>query len=473
MSITRVTEGDVLTALSKIEDPDLHRDIVSLGFIKNLKIDGSVVTFDFNLTTPACPVKDSLRDQAKQVVEILPGVDEANVNMTAEVRQHAAPDKSAIAGIRNIVAVGSGKGGVGKSTVAINLAAALSVAGARVGLLDGDIYGPSIPIMMGIRNRELEAKDRRLIPHRAHDISFISMGNMAPEDKPLIWRGPVAHKAFQQCLLGTEWGELDYLLIDMPPGTGDVHITLVQTAPLTGAVLVSTPQDVGLTISLKTLRMFEQTKVHPLGIIENMSYYVCPHCGERDEIFGHGQVGQKSEELGIPFLGEIPLDPRIRAQADLGVPIVIADPQAPSAQAYRRIAELLAAQVSIQNYRADEEPSMAPREIRQTNETELAITWGDGHASTYSLRYLRQQCPCAVCVDELTHERRLDAAAVPHDIHILNISHVGNYAVRFDWSDGHNTGIYVFDRLRDLCQCALCSSQEVNVDREVADRSGG
>jgi len=270
----------------------------------------------------------------------------------------------------------------------------------------------------------------------------------------------MAHKALQQCLLGTEWGELDYLLIDLPPGTGDVHITLVQTAPLTGAVLVSTPQDVGLTISLKTLRMFEQTKVHTLGIIENMSYYVCPHCGEREDIFGHGKVREKSEELGIPFLGEIPLDPRIRAQADVGVPIVIADPLAPSTKAYRRIAELLAAQISIQNYRAGKEGSgTKAREIRQISETELAITWGDGHVSTYPLRYLRQQCPCAVCVDEWTRERRLDAP-IPHDIHILSISPVGNYAVRFDWSDGHNTGIYPFDYLRHLCQCRLCISQK-------------
>jgi ATP-binding protein involved in chromosome partitioning len=270
----------------------------------------------------------------------------------------------------------------------------------------------------------------------------------------------MAHKALQQCLLGTEWGELDYLLIDLPPGTGDVHITLVQTAPLTGAVLVSTPQDVGLTISLKTLRMFEQTRVHPLGMVENMSYYACSHCGEREDIFGHGEVRQKSEELGIPFLGEIPLDPRIRAQADLGVPIVIAEPQAPSAQAYQRIAELVAAQVSIQNYGTGDE-RIAPREIRQASETELAITWGDGHASTYPLRYLRLQCPCAVCVDEWTHERRLDAAAIPPDVQVLNISPVGNYAVRFDWSDGHNTGIYGFDRLRDLCQCADCTARKV------------
>ena len=461
MNITQVTERDVLAALSQINDPDLHRDVVTLGFIKNVKIDGGVVTFDFNLTTPACPVKDSLRDQAKQVVESLPGVSEADVNMTSEVRQHAAVNKSAIAGIRNIIAVGSGKGGVGKSTVAMNLAVALSLSGARVGLMDGDIYGPSVPIMMGMRDRELATnKSGSFIPHRAHGISFISMGFMIQGDKPLIWRGPMATKALQQCLLGSEWGELDYLLIDLPPGTGDVHLTLVQTAPLTGAVLVSTPQDVGLTISLKTLRMFEQTKVHPLGIIENMSYYLCPHCGEREDIFGHGRVAEKSEELGIPFLGEIPLDARIRAQSDLGVPIVIADPLALSSKVYRRMAELLAAQVSIRNYQVAEGAGTAPREIKQLSRTEFAITWSDGHVSTYSLRYLRQQCPCAMCVDEWTHERRLDAEAIPQDINILNFSQVGNYAVRFNWSDGHNTGIYPFDRLRELCQCSPCIAQQ-------------
>lgn len=456
MTTRQVTEAAVLAALSQVKDPDLHRDIVSLGFIRNLKIDGGVVSFDFHLTTPACPVKDILRDQARQAVESLPGVTRANVNMTAEVREHAAPDRSAMAGIRNIVAVGSGKGGVGKSTVAANIAAALARSGARVGLLDGDIYGPTIPMMMGVK-QGLASKDGRIIPHRAHGVRFVSMGYAAPGDKPLIWRGPMAHRALQQCLLGVEWGELDYLLIDLPPGTGDVHITLVQTVPLTGAVLVSTPQDVGLTISLKTLRMFQQTNVHTLGIVENMSYYLCPHCGAREDIFGHGQAAATSRALGIPFLGEIPLDPRIRIQADGGVPIVVADPQAPAAQAYQRIAERLAAQVSIQGYRTSAEGNrITPRDMAQTNNA-LTITWGDGHVSTYDLRYLRQQCPCAVCVDEWTGERRVELAAVAPDIHILNISPVGNYAVRFDWSDGHNAGLYGFELLRGLCRCPVCA----------------
>ena len=368
--------------------------------------------------------------------------------------------QSAIAGIRNIIAVGSGKGGVGKSTVALNLAVALGLSGGKVGLMDGDIYGPSIPIMMGMRDQEMESKGGAFIPHRAHGVSFVSMGFMIQGEKPLIWRGPMATKALQQCLLGTEWGDLDYLLIDLPPGTGDVHLTLTQSVPLTGAVLVSTPQDVGLTISLKTLHMFEQTKVHPLGIIENMSYYLCPHCGQREDIFGHGGAANKSEELGIPFLGEIPLDTRIRVQGDLGVPIVIADPMAPSSVVYRRIAELLAAEVSVRNFQATGEGARTiARETKQLSETELAITWEDDHLSSFSPRFLRQQCPCAMCVDEWTREKRLDAEAIPQDIRILSTYPVGNYAVRFDFSDGHNTGIYAFDRLRELCQCQICISQ--------------
>ncbi len=450
ISDTAISEEAILTALRQINDPDLHRDIVSLGFVRNVRVCNSAVAFDINLTTPACPVKDSMRDQAKSIVESLPGVSQVEVNMTAQVQPHSSPDtdKSAIAGIKNMVAIGSGKGGVGKSTVTVNVAVALAQAGARVGLLDGDIYGPSIPMMMGVL-RELATENGQIIPHQAHGIRFMSMGYYAPGDKPLIWRGPMATKALQQCILGVEWGELDYLLIDLPPGTGDVHLTLVQTAPLTGGVLVSTPQDLGLTISMKTLRLFQQTNVHPLGIVENMSYYVCPHCGERDHIFGHGKVAEESSRLGIPFLGEIPLDSRIRAQADEGTPIVAADPDAPSSQVYRAIAERLAAQISIQNYRAVEGNGLEPRDIKPGS-SELIITWADGHVSTYPNRYLRGECPCAMCVDEWTHERRLDAAAIPADIQILNIRPVGNYALRFDWSDGHNTGLYPFERLRSL-----------------------
>ena len=342
----------------------------------------------------------------------------------------------------------------------MNIAAALAQTGAKVGLLDGDVYGPSIPIMMGVQRELATTDDGHMIPHEAHGVRFISMGYFAPGDKPLIWRGPMATKALQQCLLNVEWGELDYLLIDLPPGTGDVHLTVVQTVPLTGGVIVSTPQDVGVTIAMKTLRMFQQTSVPILGIIENMSYYLCAGCGRREEIFGHGQVAKASEGLGISFLGEVPLDPLIRAQADSGTPIVISHPETASATAYRNIAELLAAQVSIQNYSESEVTGCRPLDVKPSSPTELTIAWDDGHVSTYLFRHLREECPCAMCVDEWTHEKRLDPASVPDDIHSLNISPVGNYGIRFNWSDGHNTGLYKFDRLREMCRCAVCASRK-------------
>src|SRR5881628_3255082 len=344
-----VTEDQILSALKQVQDPDLRKDIVSLGFIRNLKIDSGKVSFDLNLTTPACPVKDQMRDQAIALVKGLPGVEKVDINMTSEVRQAPALDRTALKGVRNIVAVGSGKGGVGKSTIAVNIAAALGAAGARVGLLDGDIYGPTTPIMLGI-DQAPKTSGNRMIPQESSGLKFISMGLLVKAEQPLIWRGPMAHKALQQCLFDTDWGELDYLIVDLPPGTGDVHLTLAQAVPLTGAVIVSTPQDVGLRISMKTLRMFQQTRVPILGIVENMSYYICPHCDSRDHIFGQGGGSRAAQELGIPFFGEIPLDLAIRTQSDIGVPIVRAHPDAPSARVLREISEKVAAQISIRNY---------------------------------------------------------------------------------------------------------------------------
>ena len=341
------TEKDILDALRAVQDPDLRRDIVSLGFVRNVRIENGDVRFDINLTTPACPVKDQLKLQAEEIVRGLPGVTSAAANMTAEVRSAARPDASAVAGVKAIIAVASGKGGVGKSTVTVNLAAALARQGARVGILDADIYGPTVPLMMGRDNHIDVGPDGVVIPAKAHGLTFMSMGFMAPGDKPLIWRGPMAHQALQQCLFKVRWGELDYLLIDLPPGTGDVHLTLVQSVGITGAVLVSTPQDIGLTISLKTFRMFETTRVRMLGLIENMSYHVCRKCGERDEIFGHGGAEKAAETLSIPFLGRIPLDRLVREQGDRGVPIVAQDPEHPVSRAYAEAASNLVRQASI------------------------------------------------------------------------------------------------------------------------------
>lgn len=345
-----ITEASVLNELRKIQDPDLHKDVVSLGFIKNLKITNNNISLDFVLTTPACPARDQMRDDAVRLLTMLPGVGKVDINMQAEVAQQPAINRNAIAGVKNVVAICSGKGGVGKSTVSANLAAAMSRMGAKVGLLDADIYGPTIPIMMGKVGAEIEARGNLLQPIEAHGLKFMSMGLMAPGDKPLIWRGPMAHKALQQTLLGVEWGELDYLFVDLPPGTGDVHLTLVQSIAVTGAAIVSTPQDVGLTISMKTYRMFVETKVPILGIIENMSYYICSHCGAREEIFGHGIVADAAKKLQIPFLGEIPLDKKIRENADAGIPLVLKDPESPITRAFEDITKNLAAQISIVNF---------------------------------------------------------------------------------------------------------------------------
>src|SRR2546426_9353112 len=346
-----LSDDQVLGVLKQVQDPDLHKDIVSLGFIRNLKIDAGKVAFDLNLTTPACPVKDQMRDEAVALVKSLPGVENVEVKMTSEVKQAPQLDKTALSAVRNIVAVGSGKGGVGKSTIAVNIAASLAAAGARVGLLDGDIYGPTTPIMLGVETPP-KSVGNRMIPQEASGMKFISMGLLVKSEQPLIWRGPMAHKALQQCLFDVEWGELDYMIVDLPPGTGDVHLTLAQAVPLTGSVIVSTPQDVGLRISMKTLRMFQQTRVPILGIVENMSYYICPHCNSRDHIFGQGGGSRAAEQLGIPFIGEVPLDPAIRTQSDIGVPLVVAQPDAPSARTLRQIAERVAAQVSIRSYEA-------------------------------------------------------------------------------------------------------------------------
>ena len=346
-----VTEEKVLGVLKGVQDPDLRKDIVSLGFIRNMKIDGGNVAFDLNLTTPACPVKDQMRDEAVALVKGLAGVQNVNVNMTAEVRQSPQMDRTALKNVKNIVAVGSGKGGVGKSTVAVNIAASLALEGAAVGLLDGDIYGPTMPIMLGIEQPP-KSINNRMIPQESAGLRFMSMGLLVKSDQPLIWRGPMAHRALQQCLFDVEWGNLDYLVVDLPPGTGDIHLTLAQQVPLTGAVIVSTPQDVGLRISVKTLRMFQQTRVPILGIIENMSYYICPHCNSRDHIFGEGGARRAAAELEIPFLGEVPLDLAIRQQSDAGSPIVVAQPNSESAKTLREISRKVAAQVSIRAFSA-------------------------------------------------------------------------------------------------------------------------
>jgi len=347
--MAQVTEADVYGALSQVKDPDLHKDIVRLGFIKDLKIEGGAVSFRVVLTTPACPVREQLQEQSRAVVAALPGVTSVSVTMDAEVpKGRGLGEKLTVPGVRNIVAVSSGKGGVGKSTVAVNLAVSLARDGARVGLLDADVYGPNVPLMLGVGDMRPTINVNKLVPLEAHGIRLMSMAVLKPGDEPMIVRGPILHGLVRQFLQDVEWGELDYLIVDMPPGTGDVQLSLAQLVPVQGAVLVTTPQEVALADVRRALRMFETVNVPVLGVVENMSYFIAPDTGTRYNIFGEGGGQRLSAEYGVPFLGAVPIGIEVREGGDRGVPIVVSDPESPQAASFRRVAEEVARQVSIE-----------------------------------------------------------------------------------------------------------------------------
>jgi len=343
-----ITEEMVLKALGAVMDPELNRDLVSANMIRKVAVAGSTISFTLVLTTSACPLKKELEDGARSAVMAIEGVEEVNIKVTSDVPQaKKIPDKTPIAGIKNTIAVASGKGGVGKSTVAVNLALSLASTGAKVGLLDADVYGPSIPLMMGVHEPPEATEDEKLIPIENHGVKLISVGFMLDEETPLIWRGPLVMQLIKQFLTGVVWGELDYLVIDLPPGTGDVQLTLVQTIPLTGALIVTTPQDIALLDARRAINMFTEVKVPVLGIIENMSLFVCPHCGESTEIFSHGGGKKTSERYEVPLLGQLPLDIKTREGGDSGNPIVIAEPESTQAKAFLDIASAAAARISV------------------------------------------------------------------------------------------------------------------------------
>ena len=354
-----LTADQVLNALKSVQDPDLKRDLVSLGFIKHLTIDGGRVAFQIELTTPACPVRDLMRDEAREAVSAIPGVTSVDIGMTSQVRSSITPTATALAPtIKNIIPIASGKGGVGKSTVSANLALALSRTGARVGVMDADVYGPSIPMILGITSQPEVDEQNRITPIERDGLKVISMGFFMKPEEAVIWRGPMLHKTVQQFLGGVLWGDLDYLIIDLPPGTGDVQLSLCQLIPITGAVIVSTPQDVALNVAQKAIAMFKKLNAPILGVIENMSYYTCSHCGKRDDIFGSGGAKKIAERLGIPFLGEIPLATPIRVASDAGQPLVASQPDSPAAKALIAAAERLAAQVSIRAMQGELQPQV-------------------------------------------------------------------------------------------------------------------
>jgi ATP-binding protein involved in chromosome partitioning len=349
--MSALTEAAVLEALRSVKDPDLHKDIVALGFVKNLRIAGGQVAFTIELTTPACPVKDLMRDQAHAAVSALPGVTQVDIEMTASVRATSLPGggKVAVEGVKNIIAVGAGKGGVGKTTMSVNLAAALAKRGSRVGILDGDIYGPNVPLMLGLHT-QLQTDGQKIVPAERHGIQVVSVGFLTDDDSPIIWRGPMLHQTIQQFFREVRWDNLDYLIVDMPPGTGDVALSLSQSVPVAGAVLVTTPQTVAVADTRRAVHMYRKLNIPTLGLIENMSHFVCAGCGHEADIFGMGGGERLATELSVPFLGHVPLQAPVRSSGDAGVPIVIADPESAPARAIMAAAERVAQQVSIASF---------------------------------------------------------------------------------------------------------------------------
>ncbi len=367
----RITEEMVLKELSTVQEPELHGDLVSLGMIKDVAIDGGKVDLTLVLTTMACPKKGQMTDECKEAVMRVPGVEEVTIQLAANTPRHApgpggVVQQNLLPTVRNAIAVASGKGGVGKSTVATNIAVCLAADGSRVGLLDADIYGPSVPTMLGVSEQPEILDEERIMPIRKFGVDTMSIGYVIEEGQSVIWRGPMVGKMLQQFMTSVEWGELDYLIIDLPPGTGDAQLTLTQSTQLAGGLVVSTPQAVALADVRRGAAMFEKVEVPVLGVVENMSTYICPNCGHEEHIFDHGGARAEAETLGVPFLGHIPIDLSIRQGGDSGVPVTVGDPDSAVSETFRNLARDLAATVSTQNLArqaAETERASGPREL--------------------------------------------------------------------------------------------------------------
>jgi ATP-binding protein involved in chromosome partitioning len=342
-----INQDSVLAELRNVKDSFLDRDIVSLGFIRNLIIEKSRVGFDLVIPTPASPDKADFKQSAQEAVSRIPGIDSVEINLVSEIPAgRSGEGKQSVVGVKNIIAVSSGKGGVGKSTVAVNVAVALAQFGAKVGLLDTDVYGPNVPIMIGV-NEEPLTRGQKLLPHEAYNVRVMSIGFLNRGDKPVVWRGPMLHTAVRQFLYDVEWGGLDYLLVDMPPGTGDVQLSLAQLVPVQGAVIVTTPQEVAMSDVRKAINMFQQVHIPILGIVENMSYFICSNCSAQHEIFGSGGGEDLAKRFNTKLLGQIPLSTIVREGGDLGVPIVIGSPNSVQASGFRQIADRVASQIGL------------------------------------------------------------------------------------------------------------------------------
>ena len=441
-------EQEVLDSMRGIIDPDLGKDIVSLGFIKQLDIsEEGDVSFSVELTTPACPVKEHFKTSCERAVSALPWVRSVRVSMTAQARQSAPRAGAAgLAGVSNLIAVSSCKGGVGKSTTAVNLAYALSAAGARVGLFDADVYGPSLPTMVRPEQADLYQRNELIVPLEYEGVKLMSFG-FVPKgegDGAAIMRGPMVSQVINQLLTSTDWGTLDYLVIDMPPGTGDIQLTLAQLVPLTAAVIVTTPQELSFVDVVKGIQMFDKLKVDTVAVVENMSYFICGECKTRHELFGVGARRKLVELFGFKNAFEVPLVAEVSRYGDSGRPMVLEAPDNPVSQVYRDLCDAVVREISTLQHAGVLRPSVSFESGRG-----VVVNGPDGRQHLWPAADLRRACRCALCVEEMTGKPLLDPNRVPDDVYPLSMTPMGNYAVAIAWSDGHTSSIYPYTLLMD------------------------
>ncbi len=431
-----MNQQDILKSLSHIIDPDFKKDIVSLGFVKNINIDGKNVSFDIELTTPACPIKSEFERQAKEAIERLKFFEKIDIRMTSlQPKATSQPEgPSTLSGVKSVIAVSSCKGGVGKSTVAACLALELAGRGFKVGLLDADIYGPSVPSLFGFTNVTVYMnKAQQLLPLEQNNLKIMSFGFLLG-DAPAVMRGPIVSRYIQQLLHQTAWGDLDYLFIDMPPGTGDVQLTITQSVRLSGAVIVTTRQTLSLVDVARGILMFEKVDVPILGIIENMSYFQCDSCDKKHYIFGESHQNTLEDRFGVPILAEIPLLPELTTR--LTGPIQNEFVKGAVDHVIRSLGKM----------------TIAKKEVPQIifNQKEVTLRWPDDETITVNNRDLRLSCRCALCINEITGEVLIKPEKIPPDIQPKSITPLGNYAIGITWSDGHASGIYPYKTIREL-----------------------
>lgn len=440
-------DAEVLEQLKAIIDPDLGKDIVTLGFIKGLTCDEGDVSFTIELTTPACPVKDEFRRRAEELVGKLPWVTSVTVIMSAQKR--SAPALTAgpgLKGVENIIAVSSCKGGVGKSTVAVNLAYSLQKLGAKVGIFDADVYGPSLPTMVSPPNKAVfQTFEGLLAPLEYKDAKLMSFGYVSgPQGGgPAIMRGPMVTQVINQLLTTTDWGDLDYLVLDLPPGTGDIQLTLTQLIPITAAVIVTTPQELSFVDVVKGIQMFDKLKVPVVGVVENMSYFVCTKCSEKHYVFGQGARRRLVEQFGIQNSFEIPINPEISRMSDNGTPVALSGSEL--AQHYATVAQSVVREVAKLKHGGLARPKVVFNPGRG-----IVVTTGDGKDHIVKPADLRRACRCAVCVEEFSGKQILKPETIPDNIYPKTIQAMGNYAVAVTWSDDHASSIYPYDVMLKL-----------------------